>query len=111
MTEKEKQEIIEFVHKTLHDFCEPFPEGELGARPLTKTEKTLLEVNKVLCEKIQEMPTVERLLGEWRFNEDGNYECSRCGIAWKDMPVKDAKPVFKACPWCGVEMRDGEVNE
>lgn len=59
MTEREKQEIIELVHKTLHDFCEPFPEGELGARPLTQTEKVLLEVNYVLCEKIKELPTVE----------------------------------------------------
>ena len=57
MTEREKQKIIELVHETLHDFCEPFPEGELGARPLTQTEKTLLEVNHVLCEKIKEMPT------------------------------------------------------
>ena len=108
MTEQEKKEIIELVHKTLRGFFEPFPEGELGARPLTQTEKTLLEVNNVLCEKIKEIPTEERPSGEWIFNEDGNYECSRCGIAWKDMPVKDAKPVFKACPWCGADMRERE---
>lgn len=48
---------------------------------------------------------VQKKHGEWIFNKDGNYECSECGIAWKDMPVKDAKPVFKACPWCGADMR------
>lgn len=62
---------------------------------------------EILCDAIYHCsPYEERPLGEWIFNEDGNYECSRCGIAWKDMPVKDAKPVFKACPWCGIEMRD-----
>lgn len=50
----------------------------------------------------------ERTVGRWVTNPDGNYECSKCGIAWKDMPVKDTKPVFKACPWCGADMRDGE---
>lgn len=111
MIEREKQEIIELVHQTLRGFFGPFPEGELGARPLTQTEKTLLEVNKVLCEKIEEISTEERASGEWIFNEDGNYECSRCGIAWKDMPVKDAKPAFKACPWCGADMGEGDENE
>lgn len=60
MTEKERQEIIELVHKTLRGFFEPFPEGELGARPFTQTEKVLLEVNKAICEKIKGMPTEER---------------------------------------------------
>ena len=50
----------------------------------------------------------ERPHGQWICNEDGNYECSECGIAWKDMPAKDAKPVFKACPWCGADMRSEE---
>lgn len=53
----------------------------------------------------------QRPRGRWIFNKDGNYECSECRIAWKDMPAKDAKPVFKACPWCGADMRkesDGE---
>lgn len=57
MTEREKQKIIELVHETLHGFFEPFPEGELGARPFTQTEKVLLEVNKAICEKIKEMTT------------------------------------------------------
>ena len=50
----------------------------------------------------------QRPHGQWICNEDGNYECSECGIAWKDMPAKDAKPVFKACPWCGADMRSEE---
>lgn len=57
----------------------------------------LVALNKKLSE--------ERPQGKWIINEDGNYECSECGIAWKDMPTKDAKPVFKAYPWCGVDMR------
>jgi len=60
MTEKERQEIIELVHKTLRGFFAPFPEGELGARPFTQAEKVLLEVNKALCNKIKEMSTEER---------------------------------------------------
>lgn len=56
-------------------------------------------------------PYEERPHGEWILNEDGHYECSRCGIAWKDMPAKDTKPVFKACPWCGADMRvKNELN-
>lgn len=53
MTEKEKQEIIELVHKTLHDFCEPFPEGELGARPLTQTEKCFLKNKNIIPVNVQ----------------------------------------------------------
>lgn len=59
-------------------------------------------------EELKERRKKQRKHGEWIFNKDGNYECSECGIAWKDMPVKDAKPVFKACPWCGIEMREGD---
>lgn len=46
----------------------------------------------------------EKPRGKWILNPDGNYECSECGIAWKTMPTRDAKPVFKACPWCGANM-------
>lgn len=99
MTEKEKQEIINIVHRTILGFFDPSLDEE---KYLTETEKTLLEVNKAICNGIKELPTtVERPHGQWICNEDGNYECSECGIAWKDMPAKDAKPVFKACPWCG----------
>lgn len=121
MTEKEKQEIIELVHKTLHDFCEPFPEGELGARPLTLTEKTLLEVNKVLCEKIQEMPTVERLHGEWEaLGFQQGYAFCRCSNCHKTMRLyRDSKNEFcciadirkkvVSCMYCGADMRkEGE---
>lgn len=59
------------------------------------------------CEFCEE----ERPHGKWIINEDGNYECSECRIAWKDMPTKDAKPAFKACPWCGADMRkEGEAE-
>ena len=64
-------------------------------------------LNNMLENLIDEVE--ERPHGEWIFNEDGNYECSECGIAWKDMPVKDEKPVFKACPWCGADMRGDEA--
>ena len=59
------------------------------------------------CEFCEE----ERPHGQWIRNEDGNYECSECGIAWKDMSVQDTKPVFKACPWCGADMRSEEGEE
>ena len=59
--------------------------------------KSVIEASELLRKK--------RPHGEWILNKDGNYECSECGIAWKDMPTKDAKPVFKACSWCGADMR------
>lgn len=102
MTEQEKKEIIELVHKTLRGFFGPFPEGELGARPLTQTEKTLLEVNNVLCEKIKEMPTIERQHGEWKSFIDGMgirlHRCSECGR------VPFEKSFF--CPNCGFPMNE-----
>ena len=116
MTEKEKKEIIELVHKTLRSFCEPFPEGELGARPLTQTEKTLLEVNKVLCEKIQEMPTVERPHGEWveKHCDYGVYYCcSNCNKMPPNYECDYKEGAIKTnfCPNCGADMREGESDE
>lgn len=61
MTEKERQEIIELVHNTIHGF---FEDTKVDSRPFTKEETLLLEVNKAICEKIKEMPTVERPNGE-----------------------------------------------
>ena len=47
----------------------------------------------------------ERTVGRFVTNPEGNYECSKCRIAWKEMPLtEDNKPVFKACPWCGTLM-------
>ena len=122
MTEKEKKEIIELVHKTLRGFFGPFPEGELGARPLTQTEKTLLEVNKVLCEKIKEIPTVDRQHGEWKHMTVCGVEfinCSNCGFGCplysyvkkgeKEEKVQHCETDF--CPNCGADMREGESDE
>ena len=62
MTEKERQEIIELVHNTIHGF---FEDAEFDSRPFTKEETLLLEVNKAICEKIKEIPTVEPKCSEW----------------------------------------------
>lgn len=57
MTEKEKQEIINIVHRTVLGFFDVSLDEE---NYLTKTEKTLLEVNKAICNEIEKMPTFER---------------------------------------------------
>lgn len=126
MTDREKKEIIELVHKTLRGFFEPFPEGELEGRPFTQTEKVLLKVNKVLCEKIKEIPTVEaytfeqvqdlvtlnkklseqiRLHGEWK-----NGKCTNCGAeCFEDDYMRDIETEF--CHRCGADMRkEGEAE-
>lgn len=54
MTEKEKQEIINIVHRTILGFFDPSLDEE---KYLTETEKTLLEVNKAICNSINELPT------------------------------------------------------
>lgn len=58
MTEREKQEIINLVHRTVLGFFDPSLDEE---RYLTKAEKTLLEVSKAICNGIKEMPTTAEL--------------------------------------------------
>ena len=54
MTEREKQKIINIVHRTILGFFDPSLDEE---KYLTETEKTLLEVNKAICNSINELPT------------------------------------------------------
>jgi rubrerythrin len=93
MTEKEKQEIINIVHRTILGFFDQSLDEE---KYLTETEKTLLEVNKAICNSIKELPTIERPHGEWLVS----YECPNCGEI-RNTP-------FEVCPQCKVEMREGE---
>lgn len=108
MTEKERQEIIELVHNTIHGF---FEDAEFDSRPFTKEETLLLEVNKAICEKIKEMPTVERPHGEWVESRErkGHFYCSECvqeDAAGKWRELFDYK--YNFCPNCGADMKEGD---
>lgn len=58
MTEKEKQEIINIVHRTVLSFFDVSLDEESY---FTETEKTLLEVNKAICNAVKKMPTTAEL--------------------------------------------------
>lgn len=55
------------------------------------------------------MPTVEeRPQGEWIFDDrSGQFICSKCegGV---NMPTLMGEPLYKWCPWCGADMREGD---
>lgn len=113
MTEKEKQEIINIVHRTVLGFFDTSLDEE---RYLTETEKTLLEVNKAICNSIKKMPTVELPHGEWiskpkriqvdETDEERIFEtrqewfCSSCGKSFGFRKPEDA-----FCKFCGSDNR------
>jgi len=100
MTEKEKKEIIDLVHKTIFDFFEFSPED----RAFTQTEAILFKVNKALCGKINEIPTEERPQGEWEWQTEDKYRCTNCGEVVRVKEVMNV-PQYNFCPMCSADMR------
>ena len=44
--------------------------------------------------------------GEWYYNYQNGWHCSKCGKQVKEMPIDDnRKALYIFCPWCGEKMK------
>ena len=92
-----RQVVVDTVHKTILGF---FSEED---GTMTDTEKTLLSVNKAICNGVRELPsaqpeTAKRIVGKSRDGMTLWYQCDMC-----NEPV-DAQDNF--CRGCGRRLTD-----
>ena len=47
-----------------------------------------------------------RTQGEWYYNYQNGWHCSKCGKQVKEMPIDDnRKALYIFCPWCGEKLK------
>ena len=47
-----------------------------------------------------------RAQGEWYYNYQNGWHCSKCGKQVKEMPIDDnRKALYIFCPWCGEKLK------
>jgi rubrerythrin len=68
----------------------------------TKTANTLLVYNKMLCKRVDALPSADRHKGEWIAEEEYGdlWVCDQCGFA--------SEHNYSFCPICGTMMTGGD---
>ena len=106
-----RQAVLDTTHKTIYEFFDIADDN--SEEPINDQDKLLLTVNKAICNKIKELPSVnpqEPKTGHWKrismdkYTEHAKYwyRCDRCG--------KDNLGNTDWCPNCGADMR-GDTDE
>lgn len=102
---------IDIVHKTIYEFFDKVDEPL--EEPLSEKDLLLLEVNKVICNRLRELGP-EPKHGHWEHNKkiirNGHnrdsgrwYADTRCSVCHME-----ALKEYRYCPNCGARMDGGE---
>lgn len=101
----DKQAAIDTIHEVMHSFFCGAEDNDV----ISDTEKLMLTINKVICEK-----KIKALLsadvqpvrhGQWIEEPNCMYRCSNCGSHY---PSIKGYMDYCYCPSCGARM-DGEI--
>lgn len=109
-----KDAVIDVVHKTIYGFFDVVADD--SEEPISEKDKLLLEVNKAVCNAVEEMPDGERKTGRWISHIEhgiyGNIQCWVCSEC-RELFSYDAETGvemtnYHICPNCGAKMEGAE---
>lgn len=102
-----RQAVLDTTHKTIYEFFDIADDN--SEEPINDKDKLLLTVNKAICNKLKQLPSVnpQPKTGYWIDTGSGQM-CSRCG------EIQYGYDSFRRfCPNCGAKMiepQESEVN-